>query len=64
MKINLYFDNIERYASGQMTAAERQAFEAELARLKNNTPLPDAADDAKLPAELKRLRGILRAQLK
>ncbi|MDZ4403122.1 serine/threonine-protein kinase [Prosthecobacter sp.] len=44
--------------------ADKPAFEAELARLKNNAPLPDAAEDAKLPAELKRLRGILRGQLK
>jgi serine/threonine protein kinase len=43
---------------------DKPAFEAELARLKNNTPLPDAAEDAKLPAELKRLRGILREQLR
>ncbi len=44
--------------------ADKPAFEAELARLNNNTPLPAAAEDAKLPAELKRLRGILREQLK
>jgi serine/threonine protein kinase len=43
--------------------ADKSAFEAELARLKINAPLPDAAEDAKLPAELKRLRGILRAQM-
>jgi hypothetical protein len=43
-------------------AADKPAFEAELTRLKASAPLPPE-DDAKLPAELKRLRGILRAQM-
>lgn len=63
MKINLYFDNIERYASGQMTAAERQAFEAELAR---NAELKQAYELYRLGDEVleQGIENDLRKQLK
>ena len=51
------------YGLTAASPADKPAFEAELTLLKNNSPLPDATEDAKLPAELKRLRGILRAQM-
>lgn len=63
MEINIYFDNIERYASGQMATAERQAFEAELAR---NTELKRAYELYRLGDEVleQGIENELRRQLK
>lgn len=63
MKINIYFDNIERYASGQMAAAERQDFEAELA---GNAELKQAYELYRLGDEVleQGIENELRQQLK
>lgn len=57
------YANAVTKAAAAASAEDLPAFDAELNRLKNNAPLPDAADDAALPEALKKLRGILRAQL-
>lgn len=57
------YSNAITRAANAAAAGEKQAFDAELARLKAGGDLPPSAEDVRLPAELKRLRAILRSQL-
>ncbi len=57
------YSNAITRAANAAAAGEKQAFDAELARLKAGGDLPPSAEDVRLPAELKRLRVILRSQL-